>query len=96
MRVADSSLLYVHLLPAMIAPGCLKGGVAVVIDVLRATSVMVHALDAGAAAIYPCLEIDDAIKLASQFPIGTFLLSSNVTGLRPLMSMRIRARSVGL
>ena len=42
----------------------LAGSVAVVIDVLRATTTMTHALAAGAAAILPCLEVADAWKIA--------------------------------
>src|SRR5580704_8206179 len=37
----------VHLLPTLAPPGSLTGGVAVVIDVLRATTTIVHALAAG-------------------------------------------------
>ena len=39
--------LYVHLLPGLIPAGALRGGVAVVIDVLRATTAMAHALASG-------------------------------------------------
>ena len=49
-----------HLLPSLIPPGSLRGGVAVVVDVLRATTVMVHALAAGCEAVIPCAEIDEA------------------------------------
>ena len=38
----------------LIPPGSLKGDVAVVVDVLRATTVMVHALAAGCEAVIPC------------------------------------------
>jgi 2-phosphosulfolactate phosphatase len=65
----------------MIPVGALCGGVAVVIDVLRATSVMVHALDAGAIAIYPCLEIEDAQQLANTFPINSRVLAGERQGL---------------
>jgi 2-phosphosulfolactate phosphatase len=42
--------------------------IAVVADVLRATSVMVAALHAGASAIYPCLEVEEARSLAASKP----------------------------
>lgn len=58
--------VYVHLLPALIPPGSLDGGVAVVIDVLRATTTMVHALAAGCDAVLPCLEIDEARGVAAE------------------------------
>ena len=66
--------VFVHLLPALIPPGDLKGGVAVVVDVLRASSVMVHALASGCAAVIPCLEVDDARRTAAHLPLGTAIL----------------------
>jgi 2-phosphosulfolactate phosphatase len=56
----------VHLLPAHIPDGALAG-VAVVIDVLRATTVMVHALAAGCRTVLPCLEVDEAKKVAAGY-----------------------------
>ncbi len=50
----------VHLLPALAPAGALAGGVAVVIDVLRATTVIVHALAAGCLCVVPCGEIEEA------------------------------------
>lgn len=72
--------VYVHLLPSLIPPGALEGGVAVVIDVLRATTVMLHALAAGAEAVRPCGEIDDARALAASLPPGTALLAGERQG----------------
>ena len=60
------SPIHVHLLPTLIADGALKGGIAVVIDILRATTVMAHALAAGAERIHPCLEVDEAFDLAAK------------------------------
>jgi 2-phosphosulfolactate phosphatase len=54
----------VHLLPSLAPPGSLAGGVAVVIDVLRATTTIVHALAAGCVAVVPCCEIDEARRQA--------------------------------
>jgi 2-phosphosulfolactate phosphatase len=73
--------LSVHLLPGLVPPGALRGGVAVVIDVLRATTVMVHALDAGCRAILPCGEIDEARAIAAVLPSGTALLGGERGGL---------------
>src|SRR3954462_7472238 len=67
--------VHVHLLPSLIPPGTLKGGIAVVIDVLRATTVMIHALAAGCDAIRPCGEIDEARGLAASLPKGTAILA---------------------
>jgi 2-phosphosulfolactate phosphatase len=45
--------VYVHLTPAMLPPGLLVGGIAIVVDILRTTTTILHALCAGAAAITP-------------------------------------------
>ena len=71
----------VHLLPALIQPGELRGGVAVVVDVLRATTSMVHALAAGAESIRPCLEVEDAFAIARDLPVGSALLTGERQGL---------------
>ena len=59
--------VFVHLLPSMIPPGALRGGVAIVVDVLRATTFMVRALG-GIDAIIPCAEIEEARAVASKLP----------------------------
>ncbi len=64
----------VHLLPELIPPGALAGAQAVVIDVLRATTVIVHALEAGCEAVVPCLEVEEARRAAATLPVGTALL----------------------
>ncbi|HEX8200172.1 MAG TPA: 2-phosphosulfolactate phosphatase [Isosphaeraceae bacterium] len=73
----------VHLLPELIPPGVLAGGVAVVVDALRATTVMIHALAAGCAAILPCHEVDEARRLAATLPPDTTLLVGERHG-RPI------------
>ena len=60
MVPTEQARVFVHLLPKLIPPGSLRGGVAVVVDVLRATTVMVQALAAGCEAVIPCGEIDEA------------------------------------
>ncbi len=75
------SPVYVHLLPGLIPAGALVGGVAVVIDVLRATTTMVHALAAGCDAIIPCLEIDEARRVASELQPARGLLAGERKGL---------------
>ena len=77
----NPSRLTVHLLPSLIPPGALRGGVAVVIDVLRATSVMVQALASGCTQIIPCLEIDDAKEVAAEFAPGSVILGGERQGL---------------
>jgi len=73
----------VHLLPQLAAPGRLTGGLAVVIDVLRATTTIVHALAAGCVAVRPCLDVDEARKIADRLPAGKALLGGERGG-KPL------------
>lgn len=78
--MSDRTSVYVHLLPALIPAGALKGGIAVVVDVLRATTVMVHALAAGCEAIIPCAEIEEARSAASGFPRDRVVLGGERGG----------------
>ncbi len=77
----EQARVFVHLLPKLIPPGSLRGGVAVVVDVLRATTVMVQALAAGCEAIIPCGEIIAAEAVAAGMPPGTALLAGERKGL---------------
>src|SRR5919201_7009620 len=71
----------VHLLPQLIPPGRLAGGVAVVVDVLRATTTIVHALAAGCVAVRPCATVEEARALADRLPAGKVLLGGERQGL---------------
>ncbi|WP_422929748.1 2-phosphosulfolactate phosphatase [Singulisphaera sp. PoT] len=73
--------VFVHLLPGLIPSGSLKGGVAVVLDVLRATTVMVQALASGASAVIPCGEIEEARDIAAGLPAGKAILAGERQGL---------------
>ena len=73
--------VFVHLLPGLIPPDALRGGVAIVLDVLRATTTMVHALASGCLAVVPCGEIDEALRVASALPDGSALLAGERLGL---------------
>ena len=81
MSEPDRPAVFVHLLPGLIPPGALKGSVAVVVDVLRATTVMVHALASGCAAVIPCGEIEEARRIAADLPAGSALLAGERHGL---------------
>jgi 2-phosphosulfolactate phosphatase len=81
MVATEQVNVYVHLLPQWIPPGTLRGGIVVVVDVLRATSVMVEALAAGCEAVIPCGEIDEAKAIAAALPTGTALLAGERLGL---------------
>jgi 2-phosphosulfolactate phosphatase len=52
-----------------------------VVDVLRATTVMVRALAAGAEAVVPCGEIDEARSVAAAMPAGSAVLGGERQGL---------------
>ena len=75
--------VFVHLHPSHLPAGCLAGSTAVVIDVLRATTVMIHALAAGCRAIIPCLEIEEALAIHKSFPQGHAFLGGEREG-RPI------------
>ena len=55
----------VYLLPTLVEPEELAGRTCVVIDVLRATTTIVHALAAGATEVVPCLEVEEARRVAA-------------------------------
>jgi 2-phosphosulfolactate phosphatase len=74
--------LRVHLLPELFDPGALRGGVAVVIDVLRASTTIVHALANGASAVVPVAEVDEALRVAANLGRGSVLLGGERGGIR--------------
>lgn len=67
---------------SLASPEQLAGGVAVVIDVLRASTTIAHALAAGAAEVIPCREVEEARRLASELPSGSVLLGGERRGER--------------
>jgi 2-phosphosulfolactate phosphatase len=73
--------VHVHLAPALVAPDQFVDGVAVVIDVLRATTTIVHALAAGCLAVRPCATVEEAQALADRLPAGKVLLGGEREGL---------------
>src|SRR5262245_43573743 len=78
--MADEREVNVHLLPQLAPPGCLAGGLAVVIDVLRASTTIVHALAAGCTDVRPCLEVDEARALADGMRAGKVVLGGERDG----------------
>ncbi len=74
--------LKVHFLPSLTSADELAGGAVVVIDVLRATTSIIHAMAAGAREVIPCLEIDEARSVAARFPPETALLGGERGGLK--------------
>jgi len=71
----------VHLLPSLTTPEELADAVVVVIDVLRATTTIVHALAAGAREIAPCQEVEEARQLALEFASEAVVLGGERGGL---------------
>ena len=70
----------VHLLPGFVPANALAGSVAVVVDVLRASTTIVHALAAGCCSVRPCAEIEEARKLADPLPAGKVILAGERLG----------------
>jgi len=73
----------VHLLPTLTTPDDLSGRTVIVIDILRATTTIAHALAAGARQVIACAELDAARELARSFPTGELLLGGERDGLPP-------------
>src|SRR5260370_2380608 len=78
--MSDDREVHFHLLPNLAPPGRLTGGVAVVVDVLRATTTIIHALAAGCSAVRPCAEVDEARALAGSMRAGRVLLGGERGG----------------
>jgi 2-phosphosulfolactate phosphatase len=64
----------IQFLPSSPNPHLLSDRVVVVIDVLRATSVMVQALSEGASEIIPLATVEEAFRMAKAFPRGFVML----------------------
>jgi 2-phosphosulfolactate phosphatase len=76
-----NQILNVYALPSLVSPEELAGGVVVVIDVLRSSTTIVHALDAGATEVIPCQEIAEARAVAAEFPRDEVVLGGERNGL---------------
>lgn len=74
--------LSVHLLPDLCPPEVLRGGTTVVIDVLRASSTIVTALQNGASAVSPCGSPEEAESIRDQYPAGQVVLGGERGGVR--------------
>lgn len=74
--------VHVHLLPALIDPAAVAGGVAVMIDCLRASTTIAAALAAGAPWVEPHLTVDGARAALAQHAPGAVLSGGERGGLR--------------
>ncbi len=72
--------LNVYALPSLVDSAELAETAAVVIDVLRASTTLIAALEAGAKEIAPCGEIDEARRLAADLPAGEAILGGERNG----------------
>lgn len=75
-----SRCVQVHSLPERVQQRELRGAIAVVIDVLRASTTIVHALDAGAKSVIPCRSPNDARALAAGLANEQVLLGGERRG----------------
>jgi len=78
-------IIDIQFLPSPPDPNLLSDRVVVVIDVLRATSVMVHAMSEGASEIMPVTTVEEALDMAKGFPRSSIVLggergSKKITG----------------
>ncbi|NWF92870.1 MAG: 2-phosphosulfolactate phosphatase [Syntrophaceae bacterium] len=64
----------IQLIPSSAPAGLLLNRAIVVIDVLRATTVMVQALSQGAVEIIPVATVEEAFEQVKRYPAGTTLL----------------------
>jgi 2-phosphosulfolactate phosphatase len=75
-------LLAVHYLPQFVDESELAESVVVVVDQLRASSTICHALSAGATCVMPFVEVDHALAEAEKFTAGKVLLGGERGGRR--------------
>jgi 2-phosphosulfolactate phosphatase len=73
--------LNVYALPSLVTEEELAGKTVVVIDVLRASTTIAYAFDAGAKEIFPCEEIEEAERIADGLPPGEVMLGGERNGL---------------
>src|SRR5262245_9343354 len=79
----EERVVRVHLTPDRLTPALLAGSVAVVIDVLRATTTIIHALAAGCCAVLPIAEVEEARHIADGMRAGRVLLGGERDGVPP-------------
>lgn len=76
----EERVVRVHLTPARLTKDRLAESVAVVIDVLRATTTIIHALAAGCYAVWPVAEVEEARRIADGMRAGRVLLGGERDG----------------
>jgi len=81
-RSVSRQTVKIYSLPTEIKPGDLAGGVAVVIDVLRASTTIVVALANGATRIIPCADIETARRRKAEDSTGNTLSGGERGGVK--------------
>lgn len=76
-----TAILNAYALPSLVEPSEMASDTVVVIDVLRASTTMIYALEAGATAVIPCLEVGDALREAKRRQRDHILLGGERDGL---------------
>ncbi len=77
-----SRSVFVHFLPALFDPAALSGGIAVIADILRASTTITHALANGALRVIPCGTVDEALHLRKTHSNETVLLGGERGGVK--------------
>lgn len=72
----------VYVSPRLVEAESLRGGVAVVIDLLRASSTIAAALAAGASGVLACEEVEEARAAAAKMRPGSWVLGGERGGMR--------------
>jgi len=75
-----SRILHVHLVPSLVSAKQLAGGIAIVVDVLRATTTIVRALTVGVTSVRVCAEIAEAKLLANSLKPAKVILAGERGG----------------
>ena len=73
---------FVHLLPRLFEPDDVVGSIVVVVDILRASTTITHALAHGADCVIPCGTVEEALAVRNDLPTGTCLLGGERGGVR--------------
>lgn len=74
--------LHVHFLPTSLDPETLRGGTAVIIDILRASSTMITSLRNGATRVIPCATPEEATLIRQRAAPGTVVLGGERGGVK--------------
>jgi len=74
--------IFVHFLPTLFEPDDVVGSIAVVVDILRASTTITHALANGADCVIPCATVEEAFAARNELPTGTCLLGGERGGVR--------------